>query len=70
MRAAVKIVLNGKETELDEPCTVADLVNRIAPDRPFVAVALNGRVVPKAEHETTWVHEGDRVDVVEPVGGG
>jgi len=36
----------------------------------FLAVELNRRVVPRAEHPTTVLVDGDRIEVVTLVGGG
>ncbi len=37
---------------------------------PQVAVAVNDRIVPRARHCNTVVNPGDRIEIVQPVGGG
>jgi sulfur carrier protein len=38
--------------------------------QPHVAVELNLEVVPRAQHSSTALREGDRLEVVTLVGGG
>ncbi|MFO0552341.1 MAG: sulfur carrier protein ThiS [Polyangiaceae bacterium] len=66
----MNIVLNGEPRALTKtPMTIADLVAELAPDGP-VAVEKNGDVIPRAEHASTVLAEGDNIEVVHFVGGG
>jgi len=38
--------------------------------REFTAVALNREVAPKSSYAETCLREGDRVEIVRPMGGG
>lgn len=40
-----------------------------SPSAPF-AVALNGEFVPKSAYATTQLKDGDKLDIVSPIGGG
>ncbi len=68
----VRIKVNGEERLLDREVSVMELLKIL--DVKFrevgLAVALNGEVVPKSEYETTFVKEGDSVEIVQLVGGG
>jgi thiamine biosynthesis protein ThiS len=66
----VKIVLNGKEIELAEECTVERLLDEHPPAHRGFAVELNRAVVPRKEHARRLLRPGDRVEVVTLVGGG
>lgn len=35
-----------------------------------IAVERNGEIVPKAQYETTWLCDGDTIEIVSFVGGG
>jgi sulfur carrier protein len=67
----MSIVVNGEERTVDEGTTVADLVRELGrnPDRPGVAVAIGGEVVPRSEW-TRPLRDGERVEVVGAVQGG
>ncbi len=67
-----KIIVNGEEREIEDEITVMELLDLM--DVKFrkvgLAVAINEEVVPKSEYGTRKVREGDRVEIVQLVGGG
>lgn len=66
------VELNGRDVELADDATVADavLAAGIDPARRGIAIALDGEVVPRSELPVTPLAEGQRVEVVEAIGGG
>jgi sulfur carrier protein len=62
--------VNDEELELPEPSTVQDLLARLQLPGTRVAVELNRGIVRRADHATTPLRPGDRVEVVTLVGGG
>ncbi len=67
-----RIILNGEEREISREMSVMELLNEIGVKFREVglAVAINEEVVPKSEYESRTVREGDRVEIVQLVGGG
>lgn len=68
--AQIEIVLNGSPQSVSFDSTVADLLKQCGLDRNGVAVAVDGRVVPRTQHAHARVEAGQRVEVVQAVGGG
>jgi sulfur carrier protein len=66
----VFITLNGEPFEIDEPLTVAELLTRLAIDARRVAVEHNLEILRRNLFADTMVHEGDRIEIVNFVGGG
>lgn len=66
----MKVSLNGEIRELAEATTVKDLVVALKLEDAPCAVELNRAVVPRAEHGTTALDEGDMLEIVTLVGGG
>jgi thiamine biosynthesis protein ThiS len=66
----LKIRLNGKPYELAEPVSVAALLAHLGIDARRVAVERNIDVVKRTAYETTVIHEGDEIEIVNFVGGG
>ena len=66
----MRIELNGEPKELPDGITVIALLQRIGAGSGPVAVERNAAIVPRAEHASTVLREGDRVEVVQFVGGG
>lgn len=65
----MRLVVNGAEQDLDVT-TVADLFEALEIRQRFVAVEVNREIVPRSEHASTELAEGDRVEIVTMVGGG
>ena len=63
------ITLNGEPFEIDEPLSVADLLTRLAIDPRRVAVEHNLEILKRHAFADTMVHEGDRIEIVNFVGG-
>lgn len=70
----MQITLNGEALEIAPGMTIAQLVHRISDetgrDPRGVAVERNLEIVPKSEHAMTVLAEGDRLEIVQFVGGG
>lgn len=67
----MKVILNGSPHEFPESVrTVADMLQSLGLADKFVAVEVNLVLVPKADHATCVLADGDRVEAVTFVGGG
>lgn len=66
----MQIVLNGETREVADGMNVEALVLTLADDPRGVAIERNLEIVPKAEHGSTILQDGDRLEVVQFVGGG
>ncbi|MBF0677061.1 sulfur carrier protein ThiS [Pseudomonas sp.] len=64
------IQLNGERYELPDGQSVADLLQRLELTGRRLAVELNMDIVPRSQHGSTLLSEGDRVEVVHAIGGG
>ena len=64
------ITLNGDPFELATPSTVSQLLAHLAIDARRVAVEHNLIVLKRAAFDTTDIHEGDQIEIVNFVGGG
>ncbi|ERI54145.1 sulfur carrier protein ThiS [Pseudomonas sp. AOB-7] len=66
----MRIQLNGEPFELPDNQSVADLLARLDLAGRRVAVELNLDIVPRSQHDSTRLAEGDQVEVVHAIGGG
>ena len=66
----VEIQVNGKARHVAEGTTVAALIVELGLGGKPIAVERNREVVPKAQHASTALVDGDRVELVTFVGGG
>ena len=66
----MRLVVNGDPVDAAVGITVQGLLKQLDLASGPVAVERNGDVVPRAEHATTILAEGDTIEVVHFVGGG
>jgi len=66
----MRILLNGEDTPLPEAATVAVLLETAGFAGRKVAVEVNQSVVPRSQHGSHLLHEGDRVEIIHAIGGG
>lgn len=66
----IRVIVNGKETELPVGTTVASFLDRKGLQERLVVVELNETIVPRPEFSKTELSAGDVVEVVHFVGGG
>jgi sulfur carrier protein len=66
----MQIHLNGEPREFDAPLSVAQLLERAGYAARRVAVEVNFEIVPKSRHAEHALADGDRVEIVQAIGGG
>lgn len=64
------IRLNGQDLTLDAPVTIAALLEREGLAGRRVAVEVNAAIIPRGQHATHALADGDVVEVVHALGGG
>ena len=67
---SVKITVNGKPMDVEPGLTIEGLLTLLNVKREFMAVALNRDVLTKSSYDTMKLSEGDKVEIVRPMGGG
>lgn len=66
----MQILLNGDPFVLDRAMTLIDLIEHLGLTGKRLAIELNLEIVPRSEHNQTFLAEGDRVEIVHAIGGG
>jgi len=68
--AALPVFVNGEPREVPAGTSVRALLGLLGLEGRRAAVAVNRSVVPRSAYETQRLAAGDRVEVLEAVGGG
>lgn len=68
--SALELLVNGEPRSVPPGCTVEQLVRSLGLERRRIAVAVNRDVVPRSGFDTRALGAGDRVEILEAVGGG
>jgi sulfur carrier protein len=66
----MNIQLNGEQKEISEGSTVGGLLDSLGIGGDRVAVEVNLDIVSRARHATHVINDGDRIEIVQFVGGG
>ncbi len=66
----MRLQLNGELRDFDGPMTVASLVEKLGLDKRKIAVERNLEIVPRSTYAAVALAEGDRLEIVNFVGGG
>lgn len=66
----MNLFLNGEPASAPDAVTVADFLENLGMPVKGVAVERNREIVPKSLYMTTRLAEGDRIEIVQFVGGG
>jgi sulfur carrier protein len=67
--AELSISVNGEHRRIPVGSTVRSLLQQLAISGR-VAVAIDREVVPRSQHAQRQLRDGDRVEILEAVGGG
>lgn len=67
---SITVILNGERIALPKGATVATLIERLGMRGVAAAAEVNKMLVPKREHATRELHDGDEIEIVSLVGGG
>ena len=64
------LAINGEEREFNAPLTISALLEQMGMKADRVAVELNRGIVPREQWAGTSLGDGDRLEIVQFVGGG
>ncbi|MBI2350851.1 MAG: sulfur carrier protein ThiS [Deltaproteobacteria bacterium] len=64
------VFINGEKREIAAELSVAQLLQELGIRPGRVVVELNRDVVSRESHDTTFLKEGDNIEIVHFVGGG
>lgn len=64
------ITVNGETRSLPDGATVRALIEALGLGRSACAAEVNRELIPRREHESRRLQEGDKVELVTLVGGG
>ena len=65
-----RLIVNGAAVKLPVQTTIAALLAQQGLATRRLAVEVNGAVVPRSQHDTVQLEDGDRVEIIQAIGGG
>ncbi len=67
---SMRVLINGKPRDLARPFKLSELITELGLANKRLAVEINGEILPRSRHAQTSLHEGDRLEIVQAIGGG
>jgi sulfur carrier protein len=64
------IVLNGSDREIPENLSAGALLQDLGLTGKRLALEINQEIVPRSNFDTRMLRAGDRVEIVQAIGGG
>jgi len=65
-----KIQLNGDPYEINDGTNLNELLNKLKIRKNKVAIEVNGEIVEKNKYPNLILNKGDKVEIVQFIGGG
>ena len=65
-----KIQLNGTPYEINDGTNLNELLNKLKIQKNKVAIEVNGEIVEKNKYLNLILNKGDKVEIVQFIGGG
>ena len=65
-----KIQLNGDTYEINKDTNLNELLNKLKIQKNKVAIEVNGEIVEKNKYTKLILNKGDKVEIVQFIGGG
>lgn len=66
----MNIILNGETETIPEQFTLMDLIHSQNLSGKRYAIEVNEQLIPRSQHEEHKLLEGDKVEIVQAIGGG
>ena len=66
----MELYLNGEIRQVDDGLSVAALVDALGLSQQRLAVEVNRGIVPRSRHAEHRLQAGDRVEIIQAMGGG
>jgi len=66
----MEIQINGESRQVQDECTVAQLLESLSLANKRLAFEVNLEIVPRSDYAQHTLSEGDRIEIVHAIGGG
>ena len=65
----MEVIVNGDLHTIDPTCTIENLIKQLQLDGKF-AIEINQNIIPRSEYLKLKLHAGDKIEIVQAIGGG
>jgi thiamine biosynthesis protein ThiS len=69
-RIYMEILLNGAVQQVENNCNIKNLIEKMELTQKRLAVEVNLEIIPRSQFDHYCLSPGDRVEIVQAIGGG
>jgi len=66
----MEILLNGATQQVENNCNIRDLIEKMGLTQKRLAVEVNLEIIPRSQFDHYCLSPGDKVEIVQAIGGG
>ena len=66
----MELIINGDQHLIDSSYSLMDLLVSLEMTQGHIAVELNGEIIPKSTFQQQQLSDGDKIEIVQAIGGG
>ncbi len=66
----IKIQLNGKKYQINQGCSLKELLKLLKKKNNRIAIELNGNIADKKKYNDIFLKKNDKIEIVQFIGGG
>ncbi len=66
----LNVTVNATEHQLPDQTALQQLLEQLAVGSGRIAVEINGEIVPRSQFATHQLADGDKIEIVQAIGGG
>ena len=66
----MELIINGDQRLIDSSYSLMDLLVNLEMTQGQIAVELNGEIIPKSTFQQQQLSDGDKIEIVQAIGGG
>lgn len=66
----MELIINGESQQLPDHISAAELIEHLGLSQKRLAMEVNLEIVPRSQHAEYRFSPGDRVEIVQAIGGG
>lgn len=66
----IEVVYNGQPIKLENTCSLAEILAKLADQTMPFAVAVNGKIIERNRYPLLLINQADEIEVVTPMQGG
>ena len=66
----MELYLNGEARQFESALSISTLVQHLGLQNQRFAIEVNRCIIPKSQHDNYILAEGERVEIIQAIGGG